>query len=57
MLSKTLGQTNETIDTNINYGISFFEFDLDNNGIKEQYLLGTRNCSQEVVLLRINDAN
>jgi hypothetical protein len=36
---------------------SFFEYDLNNNGIKEQYLLGTRNCSQEVVLLRINDAN
>lgn len=36
---------------------SFFEYDLDNNGIKEQYLLGTRNCSQEVVLLRVNNTN
>ena len=34
---------------------SFFEFDLDHNGIKEQYLLGIRNCSQELVLLRINE--
>lgn len=36
---------------------SFFEYDLDNNGMKEQYLLGTRNCSQEVVLLRVNHIN
>ncbi|NOT50261.1 MAG: hypothetical protein HOP10_03180 [Chitinophagaceae bacterium] len=43
------------IDSLIN--ASFFEYDLDNNGLKEQYLLGTRNCSQEVVLLRIRDRN
>ena len=34
---------------------SFFEYDINKNGINEQYLLGTRNCSQELVLLRIND--
>lgn len=34
---------------------SFFEYDLDNNHQKEQYLLGSRNCSQELVLLRIRD--
>lgn len=33
---------------------SFFEYDLDNDGTNEQYLLGTRNCSQELVLLRVN---
>lgn len=32
---------------------SFFEYDLDNDGEMEQYLFGTRNCSQELVILRI----
>ena len=32
---------------------TFFEYDLDKNGINEQYLLGTRNCSQEIIILRI----
>jgi hypothetical protein len=36
---------------------SLFEYDLDKNGINEQYLLGTRNCSQELVLLRVNDTS
>lgn len=40
-----------TVDSIIN--ATFFEFDLDTDGIKEQYLYGTRNCSQELVILRI----
>ena len=43
------------IDSLIN--ASFFEYDLDSNGRKEQYLLGTRNCSQELVILRIKERN
>lgn len=39
------------IDSLIN--ASFFEYDLNKNGQNEQYLYGTRNCSQEFVLLRI----
>lgn len=39
------------IDSLIN--ASFFEYDLNNNGSKEQYLFGTRTCNQEFVLLRI----
>jgi hypothetical protein len=31
----------------------FFEYDLDNDGAKEQYLYGTRNCTRELVFLRI----
>ncbi len=34
---------------------TFFEYDLDKNGINEQYLIGSRNCTQELVLLRINE--
>jgi hypothetical protein len=44
---------NIIVDSLIN--ASFFEYDLDTDGRKEQYLLGTRNCSQEIVLLRIRD--
>jgi hypothetical protein len=32
---------------------SFFEFDLDRDGHTELFLMGTRNCSQEVVVLRV----
>ncbi|MGG9970715.1 hypothetical protein ACQ33O_02880 [Ferruginibacter sp. SUN002] len=32
---------------------TFFEYDLDKNGEKEQYVFGIRNCTQEIVLLRI----
>ncbi|HNU15247.1 MAG TPA: hypothetical protein PKI55_12390 [Chitinophagaceae bacterium] len=39
------------IDSLIN--ASFFEYDLDADGQKEQYLLGLRNCSQELAILRI----
>ena len=39
------------IDSLIN--ASFFEYDSDADGQKEQYLFGTRNCSQEFVILRI----
>lgn len=39
------------VDSLIN--ASFFEYDLDADGQKEQYLLGVRNCSQELALLRI----
>jgi len=38
------------IDSLIN--ASFFEYDLDADGQKEQYLFGFRNCSQEMVILR-----
>ncbi len=38
------------IDSLIN--ASFFEYDLDADGLKEQYLFGYRNCSQEMVILR-----
>jgi len=33
----------------------FFEHDLDLNGNPEQYVMGSRNCSQELVLLRITE--
>ncbi len=39
------------IDSLINAGI--FEYDLDSDGQEEQYLIGVRNCSQELVILRI----
>lgn len=39
------------VDSLIN--ASFFEYDLNKDGQQEQYLLGTRNCSQEVIILRI----
>lgn len=39
------------IDSLIN--ASFFEYDLDTDGQKEQYIFGYRNCSQEMVILRI----
>lgn len=38
------------IDSLIN--ASFFEYDLDADGQKEQYLFGYRNCNQEMVILR-----
>jgi hypothetical protein len=43
------------IDSLIN--ASFFEYDLNTDGQKEQYLLGSRSCSQEFVLLRIRKPN
>lgn len=43
------------IDSLIN--ASFFEYDLNADGQKEQYLLGSRSCSQEFVLLRIRKPN
>jgi len=39
------------VDSLIN--ASFFEYDLDANGRNEQYLMGLRNCSQELAILRI----
>lgn len=39
------------VDSLIN--ASFFEYDLNKDGQIEQYLFGTRTCSQEFVLLRI----
>ena len=39
------------VDSLIN--ASFFEYDLDKDGQKEQYLFGARNCSQELVILRV----
>lgn len=38
------------VDSLIN--ATFFEYDLDSNGEKEQYLLGYRNCNQEIIILR-----
>jgi hypothetical protein len=43
------------IDSLIN--ASFFEYDLDKDGKIEQYLLGSRNCSQEFVLIRIRKSD
>ncbi|MEZ5013988.1 MAG: hypothetical protein R2794_06820 [Chitinophagales bacterium] len=43
------------IDSLIN--ASFFEYDLNMDGQKEQYLLGLRSCSQEFVILRIRKAS
>jgi hypothetical protein len=43
------------IDSLIN--ASFFEYDLDKDSQKEQYLIGTRSCSQEFIILRINKPN
>lgn len=39
------------VDSLIN--AAFFEYDLNADGQKEQYLLGLRNCSQELAILRI----
>jgi hypothetical protein len=38
------------VDSLIN--ASFFEYDLDADGLNEQYLFGLRNCSSELVILR-----
>ncbi|MBP6303859.1 MAG: hypothetical protein KA501_10790 [Bacteroidia bacterium] len=43
------------IDSMIN--ASFFEYDLNLDGQMEQYLLGARSCSRELVLLRIRKSN
>lgn len=43
------------IDSLIN--ASFFEYDLNMDGQKEQYLLGSRSCNQEFVILRIRKTN
>jgi hypothetical protein len=43
------------IDSLIN--ASFFEYDLDKDGQIEQYLLGSRNCSQEFALIRIRKSD
>ena len=32
---------------------SFFEYDLDKDGKLEQFIMGTRNCSQELAIIRI----
>ncbi|MFK7906655.1 MAG: hypothetical protein AB8B69_16105 [Chitinophagales bacterium] len=34
-----------------------FEYDLDENGEEEQFLIGSRNCSQELVILRVRARN
>ncbi|HET6995024.1 MAG TPA: hypothetical protein VFI06_08580 [Chitinophagaceae bacterium] len=31
----------------------FFEYDLDKNGVTEQYILSSRNCSQELTVFKI----
>lgn len=49
------GKENITIKNMIN--ATFFEYDMDKNGTNEQYLMGSRNCSQEMVILRIRDKN
>lgn len=52
-VSTSLHYDKGTIELSKLLNASFFEYDLDNDGTKEQYLLGTRNCSQELVLLRV----
>ena len=47
----TFPSGNIVVDSLIN--ASFFEYDLDADGTREQYLLGLRNCSQELAILRI----
>ena len=32
---------------------AFFEYDLDKDGKLEQFIMGTRNCSQELAIIRI----
>lgn len=34
---------------------AFFEYDLDKNGKNEQYIIGIRNCSQELIILRVRE--
>ncbi len=41
------------IEINKLINATFFEYDLDKDGEMEQYLFGVRNCSQEIVVLRI----
>lgn len=43
------------IDSLIN--ASFFEYDLNKDGYQEQFLIGTRNCTPELIILRINKSN
>jgi hypothetical protein len=43
------------IDSLIN--ATFFEHDLNKDGHNEQYLLGSRSCSQELVILRVGKPN
>ena len=47
------GKNQITIKNMIN--ARFFEYDIDKDGINEEYLLGVRNCSQEIVILRIRN--
>ena len=47
------GKASITIKNMIN--ARFFEYDIDKDGINEEYLLGVRNCSQEIVILRIRN--
>jgi hypothetical protein len=35
------------------YDARFFEYDLDKNGVAEQYVLSSRNCSQELTVFKI----
>lgn len=51
----TLEYNNGKIVVNNLLNAEFFEFDIDKNGRSEQYLIGTRNCSQELVILRITN--
>lgn len=41
------------IEINKLINATFFEYDLDKDGEMEQYLFGVRNCSQEIIVLRI----
>ena len=41
------------VDSLIN--ASFFEYDLNKDGQKEHFLMGMRNCSQELVILRMSN--
>lgn len=56
-VSVSLSYDTGRINFNKLINATLFECDLDDNGINEQYLLGLRNCSQELVLLRINESS
>jgi len=49
----TLNYPSGSIKLNNVLNAEFFEYDLDKDGMKEQYILSTRNCTQEIALLKI----
>jgi hypothetical protein len=49
----TLSYPSGKIKINNLLNAQFFEYDLNKDGNKEQYFISTRNCSQEIALLKI----